>query len=160
MKSAQQYTDGTTLVIKTDLEYVAHNWKYECFDLWEEVHAYHFFTLMVQRKALLDGARFAQYMKDDGAADYYAEVARTIGQVILDFYDTARNFVVVTREWITVRQENWELKYKSCHRALISNSCQRAADRRCCPPGCPPCWQRRRILYAGKRKSKHDIVSV
>jgi len=59
------------LAIKTDLEYVAHNWQESSFDLWEESNGDNFFTKMVQRKAMIDGAAFATKMGDTGAANFY-----------------------------------------------------------------------------------------
>jgi len=59
------------LAIKTDLEYVAHNWQENSFDLWEESNGDNFFTKMVQRKALINGAAFATQMNDTGAAAFY-----------------------------------------------------------------------------------------
>ncbi|KAJ3216604.1 glycoside hydrolase 15 protein [Clydaea vesicula] len=58
-------------VIKADLEYIAHNWYNKCFDIWEEIDAHHFYTRMVIRRALLDGASFAKKFNDAGAAGYY-----------------------------------------------------------------------------------------
>lgn len=65
-------------VIKKDLEYVAAEWSHPCFDLWEEVKAKHFYTQMVQRKALLLGSQLATDMKDYGAADWYLRQAHQI----------------------------------------------------------------------------------
>lgn len=65
-------------VIKSDLEYVAHNWTQRGFDLWEEVDAYSFFTLAVQWRALVEGAAFAYDMRDPGAGDYYAQEAERV----------------------------------------------------------------------------------
>jgi glucoamylase len=62
-------------VIKTDLEYTAHHWNDENFDLWEEVLGHHFFTTMVQQKALLDGAVLARRLNDERAAIYYEQQA-------------------------------------------------------------------------------------
>lgn len=42
--------------IKFDLEYTAHRWTDASYDLWEEVKGSHFYTRIVQRRALLDGA--------------------------------------------------------------------------------------------------------
>lgn len=62
--------------IKIDLEYIAHHWTDENFDLWEEVYGNHFFTTMVQQKALLDGAILARRLEDERAAIYYEQQAR------------------------------------------------------------------------------------
>jgi len=39
-------------VIKADLEYVSYYWRNSGFDLWEEIQGLHFFTAMVQLRAL------------------------------------------------------------------------------------------------------------
>jgi len=44
-------------MISKDLDYVVTHWRLSSFDLWEEVNDVdHFFTKMVQRKSLIDGA--------------------------------------------------------------------------------------------------------
>jgi glucoamylase len=48
-------------LIKKDLLYVTENWPKPCFDLWEEVYDQHFYTLLVQRKALKLGEKLAAY---------------------------------------------------------------------------------------------------
>src|SRR5207237_562886 len=59
-------------VVKADLEYVAHHWSDLSFDAWEEVKAKsHFFNAMMQRRALLEGARLARAMDDHAAANFY-----------------------------------------------------------------------------------------
>jgi glucoamylase len=58
-------------VIKTDLDYVSRFWRAKTFDLWEETPGDHFYTRMVQRKALLEGTRFAEDMKDLESAKWY-----------------------------------------------------------------------------------------
>ena len=58
-------------VIKADLEYVAQYWNASGFDLWEEVEGLHFFTAMVQLRALREGMDLARAFDDDGAADWY-----------------------------------------------------------------------------------------
>lgn len=52
--------------IRTDLEYVSHEWKNPSFDLWEEIKGDHFYTRLVQRRALLDGAEIALAVGDSG----------------------------------------------------------------------------------------------
>ncbi|MBN9230703.1 MAG: glucoamylase [Legionella sp. 40-6] len=71
--------DHTTMgAIKTDLEYIAHHWSDPNFDLWEESYGHHFFTSMVQQKALVDGAALARRMHDNAAAAYYEYQASLI----------------------------------------------------------------------------------
>lgn len=71
-------------LIKADLEYLAHHWKEVDFDPWEEVQGAHFFNRMVQRRALLVGARLARRMGDGSAADFYERQASLITQEIVD----------------------------------------------------------------------------
>ncbi|KAE8220672.1 hypothetical protein CF319_g5842 [Tilletia indica] len=78
-------------LIKSDLEFVAHHWQDSNFDLWEEVQATHFFTLAVQRRALVEGAEFANAMKDPGAATYYMQQASAIYSKLQSFWDSAAN---------------------------------------------------------------------
>ncbi|KAI8803646.1 Six-hairpin glycosidase-like protein, partial [Cladochytrium replicatum] len=83
--------NGTNSVIKPDLEFVSKSAKYfdtnNC-DLWEEQRGIHFFTLMVQRKALLDGANFAQSVGDTGAIAFYNQQASAIQSRINDNFFT------------------------------------------------------------------------
>lgn len=73
--------------IKRDLEYVSHHWTDKSFDLWEEVKGHHFFTLMVQRKALILGADLARDLNDTGAATFYNSQVDGISKMIRTFWD-------------------------------------------------------------------------
>jgi len=77
----------TQSVIKSDLEYVAHHWTDTSCDLWEEVYGDHFFTRIVQRRALLEGADLAQRLNDPGAASYYRQQANLIGTSLANFWN-------------------------------------------------------------------------
>lgn len=79
----------TDSVIKADLEHVANNWQKNNFDLWEEVNAIHFFTFMVQRRALLEGATLADKLGDSGAATWYRSQANAIGARLPSFWNGA-----------------------------------------------------------------------
>ncbi len=70
-------------VTKVDLEYTAHNWSQPSFDLWEEVNGSHFYTRMLQRRALVGGAQLAQRLGDAGAAQFYREQARLLTTALL-----------------------------------------------------------------------------
>lgn len=41
-------------IIKKDIEYILSNWQTPCFDLWEEIQGWHFYTRMVQLKFIKD----------------------------------------------------------------------------------------------------------
>jgi glucoamylase len=66
-ESAEKYYQ----TIKPDLDYTLLNWNKPSFDLWEEVLGEHFYTKMVQRKALAEGACLAQCLGDAGTANRY-----------------------------------------------------------------------------------------
>jgi glucoamylase len=86
----------TTAVIKSDLEFVASNWQQSCFDLWEEVRGQHFYTRMVQRKALLQGAALAEELNDGGAAAWYRLQASLLEGEIAKHWDADRGYLLVT----------------------------------------------------------------
>ncbi len=69
-------------VIKKDLEYVAHHWNEQSFDLWEEEKGLHFYTLMAQHVALQEGALLAKELGDLGAARFYDQESRLIGHFV------------------------------------------------------------------------------
>ncbi len=86
----------TNSVVKTDLEYVAHHWGDACYDLWEETYGRHFFTEMMQRRALVEGAKLAQDLGDPGAADYYQSQVEPLSREIEKHWDAGRNIIVET----------------------------------------------------------------
>ncbi len=83
-------------LIKADLEYISHYWRYKTFDLWEEVAGDQFYTRMVQRKALIDGARFAEDLKDVEAAKWYRGQAQAIANDLQKHWDHERGRVHAT----------------------------------------------------------------
>lgn len=84
-------------VIKYDLEYIARYWRMTGFDLWEEVHGSHFFTAMVQRRALVEGAKMAKDLGYFFDSIYYEAQAQLMSAYIrVEFYDTSRGHIVET----------------------------------------------------------------
>ncbi|KAF8455792.1 Six-hairpin glycosidase-like protein [Kalaharituber pfeilii] len=81
-------------VIKADLEHVSHKWQENNFDLWEEVSARHFFTHIVQRRALFAGAELADRLNDTGAATWYRQQADAIGTYLPNFWSSSKNHIV------------------------------------------------------------------
>ncbi|KAA8895638.1 Six-hairpin glycosidase-like protein [Sphaerosporella brunnea] len=61
----------THSIIKADLEYISNAWNLTGFDLWEEVDDLHFYTAMVQHKALVEGQGLAITLDDSAAAHWY-----------------------------------------------------------------------------------------
>jgi glucoamylase len=88
----------TASVIKADLEYVAHHWPDSDIELWEEMRGHHFYARLVQRRALLDGARFADRMGDGGAARFYRAEAKKLEPEIEKHWDSNRAQLAATRE--------------------------------------------------------------
>lgn len=82
--------------IKKDLEYVAHHWREDGFDLWEEVKGHHYFTRAVQRRALLKGAALANELGDPDAARFYTQQAGLISASLEEFHSAARGYAVPT----------------------------------------------------------------
>ncbi len=82
--------------IKRDLEYVAHQWQEQAFDLWEEVKGHHFFSRMAQRSALVKGAHLATALGDRNAAAFYLEQARGLEKALLAHRSDARGYIVPT----------------------------------------------------------------
>ncbi|KTD67774.1 glucan 1,4-alpha-glucosidase [Legionella steelei] len=83
-------------VIKMDLEYTAHHWSEKNFDLWEEVLGHHFFTAMVQQKALYDGAMLARRLNDNKAAVYYEQQAEMINDRLKQHLDLTHKTIQAT----------------------------------------------------------------
>ena len=75
-----------TSIIKRDLEFCAHQWNTKSFDIWEEVYAEHLYTLLVQRRALIEGAELATLVHDKGAAVYYYKIAQAIEEKVKEFW--------------------------------------------------------------------------
>jgi len=86
----------TQAIIKRDLEYVSHNWQNHDFDLWEEVKGHNFFTRLMQRRALLDGALLATDLGDIGAAAWYRQQAEKIGNALNWHWDSNRGIFLST----------------------------------------------------------------
>ncbi|KAI9489050.1 glucoamylase [Zychaea mexicana] len=82
--------DTLTPAIKQDLDYVVETWDQTCYDLWEEVNGLHFFTLMVMRRALIDGASF---LSDDS----YTSTAQEIETKLDSFYGD-KDYIEVTQQ--------------------------------------------------------------
>lgn len=82
--------------IKTDLDYVAAEWPAGGFDLWEEVCGHHFFTRMVQRRALVRGAALADRMRGQQDADRYRTHADALSAEIQTHWQADRGFITAT----------------------------------------------------------------
>ena len=83
-------------VIKADLEFVSHHWRDSSFDVWEEVRGAHFYTRLVQRRALVEGAALAERLGDSGAAQWYRTQAKQLEPTIDRHWDEGRKIIQVT----------------------------------------------------------------
>jgi glucoamylase len=83
-------------VIKADLEFIAHHWTDTSFDIWEEIRGDHFYTRMVQRRAMIEGAEFADRMGDTDASGYYQAQAQLIEQSLENFWSDSNGYIVAT----------------------------------------------------------------
>ena len=86
-------------LIKADLEYVSRNWNLPSYDLWEEVRADHFFTKVVQRAALLEGANLAQRLQDSAASDWYLKQAGALTAQLNSFMDPTLEYIPVSQNY-------------------------------------------------------------
>jgi glucoamylase len=83
--------------IKADLEYVGHFWRESGFDLWEEINGMHFFTAIVQLRALREGAELASTFADFGASRFYHDQADRIEKELLPrFWDQNKGHLIET----------------------------------------------------------------
>ncbi|KAI8366675.1 glucoamylase b [Radiomyces spectabilis] len=97
----KEYVTHTLLpAIYVDLDYLVETWSEPCFDLWEEVKGVHFYTLMVMRRALLDGAQFAARYHDETRSSRYHSVASLIEDRLTTFWSSADNYIHVTQDQV------------------------------------------------------------
>jgi len=107
-----------TTPIKKDLEFTANYWRDPSFDLWEEVLGQHFYTRMVQRSALLLGARLADQLGDSGAAIYYRQKALELTLAI----HSHRNYTKGVMEPTLDRSGGLASKWESLDVAVVLGS--------------------------------------
>lgn len=100
LKAEGDYDDVYHLMpnlIITDLNYVAAQYKNPSYDLWEEVlDSDHFFTKMVQRRALLDGAALLESMHIYQEPTYYRYVATQLTQSLLQHWQDKLGYYTET----------------------------------------------------------------
>ncbi len=82
----QELARFASTVIQRDLSYIATHWSDPCFDIWEEVLGLHFYTLMNQRAALLEGAELSYELGNPGSAGAYRAEARKIEEALKLFF--------------------------------------------------------------------------
>lgn len=80
--------------VQKDLLFVASNWTSSSFDLWEEESSDHFYTRMVQRRALVQGAAFATQMGDDATSATLKSAEFALTDTLDQFWDPNRNILL------------------------------------------------------------------
>jgi glucoamylase len=80
--------------VKKDLLFVASNWSSPSFDLWEEEESDHFYTRMVQRRALVQGAAFAMKLGDSSTASTLTAAASALSATLSQFWDPNRKILL------------------------------------------------------------------
>lgn len=84
-------------MITKNLDYVVSVWQKKTFDLWEEVNdTEHFFTEMVQRKALLEGGAFLRQMGSAKKANLYVKTAKQLTDALLKNWNQNRGYITET----------------------------------------------------------------
>lgn len=90
----EKYVRGTLIdIIKTDLDYIVTEWQTPAYDLWEEIKDKNlFFTKMVQRKGLIEGAKFFDQMGDFQRADNYSKIANQMTESLNQHWNLGRGY--------------------------------------------------------------------
>lgn len=85
---------STKAPVLKDLLFVATNWSSPSYDLWEEEESKHFYTNMVQRRALLLGSSFATKMDDSATAKTLLAQAQALSSTMSEFWDPNRDILL------------------------------------------------------------------
>lgn len=84
----------STAPMMKDLLFVASNWSSPSYDLWEEEESDHFYTRMVQRRALVMGTTFATKMGDTNTSATLAAAATALTATLTQFWDPNREILL------------------------------------------------------------------
>ncbi|GAB7355611.1 hypothetical protein MBLNU459_g6337t2 [Dothideomycetes sp. NU459] len=84
----------TQAPVLKDLLFVASNWSSPSFDLWEEEESDHFYTRMVQRRALVLGAQFATKLGDSATSATLSSAATALTATLSQFWDPNRQLLL------------------------------------------------------------------
>lgn len=77
-----------------DLLFVARYWSAPSFDLWEEESADHFYTRIVQHRALVMGAALARLLGDSEIAEILSKEASAMARTLTQFWDPVRQILL------------------------------------------------------------------
>ncbi|KAJ2082595.1 hypothetical protein H4R24_001476 [Coemansia sp. RSA 988] len=83
-------------VVRRDLDYVVevYNQNQHC-DIWEEARGLHLYTLLAQKRALLEGIPLMQQIDRD-AANRYQSAVEKINRILPRFWDRQRGYLLTT----------------------------------------------------------------
>lgn len=95
-RRARAVDDRLRELVVRDLDYVAAHRRDTSFDPWEEVRGHHFYTRMVQRRALIDGAAYVRDAGDTGRAEAYSAAASELGRDLRAHWDGSRGILKAT----------------------------------------------------------------
>ncbi|MCK4532430.1 alpha/beta fold hydrolase, partial [bacterium] len=84
-------------VIKKDLDYVAEHWENRCFDLWEDLMGFHFWTRKSQIRALNKGLVLADNLKVD-TAEMWKQALDSLEDEIVEHCDDSEGYIRSTLE--------------------------------------------------------------
>ena len=87
-------TNPTQAPVMKDLLFVASNWSSPSFDLWEEEESDHFYTRMVQRRALVMGSQFATMLGDSATSATLSSAATALSATLNQFWDPNRGLIL------------------------------------------------------------------
>ena len=79
-------------LVDVDLRFTRQRWREPSFDIWEEEIGHHYYTRLVQRAALSDGADWLQESGDATQALACREASREIAECLGDHWDEAKGF--------------------------------------------------------------------
>ncbi|KAG9696846.1 glucoamylase precursor, partial [Aureobasidium melanogenum] len=77
-----------------DLLFVASNWSSPSFDLWEEEESTHFYTRLVQRRALVMGVKFATMLGDAATSTTLSSAATQLTATLDQFWSPNRKLIL------------------------------------------------------------------
>lgn len=77
-----------------DLLFVASNWSSPSFDLWEEEESTHFYTRLVQRRALVMGTKFATMLGDSATSNTLSSAAIQLTATLDQFWSSNRKLIL------------------------------------------------------------------
>lgn len=96
LKSKGKSFNSLVPIIQNYMDYVSSNWQQSTCDLWEEVRSNgHFYTRMVQRRALLEASDFFQAL-DSKRANKYKAAAQDLSNALDSHWNAERQHIVET----------------------------------------------------------------